>query len=167
MFRYPASCDSCSLARLYGRTKSAFESKSCILTVPCAARGNVSVVTRLNTDSRRNRGRGLLWSCSVGGRQGGHFRADERRDSKNCKTSLLAHRPKLSDCEFSSNADNTVYLRRANSVFIRSVCAYKYKCTQKLVNPLITLSDMPAHPSPAAPSDQSRPPAANTLNPKP
>jgi len=105
---------------LYGRTTSAFESKSCILIVPCAARVNVSVVTRLNTDSRRNRGRGLLWSCSVGGRQGGHFRADERRDSKNCKTSLLAHRPKLSDCEFSSNADNTVYLRRANSVFIRT-----------------------------------------------
>jgi|AntAceMinimDraft_12_1070368.scaffolds.fasta_scaffold13307_4 hypothetical protein len=38
-----------------------------------------------------------------------------------------------------------------------------YKYTQKLVNPRTPLNGMPAHPSPAAPSDQSRPPAANSL----
>jgi|AntAceMinimDraft_5_1070358.scaffolds.fasta_scaffold13012_1 hypothetical protein len=45
----------------------------------------------------------------------------------------------------------------------KSKCVPKYKCTQKLVNPPTPLSSMPAHPSPAAPSDHSGRPAANSL----
>jgi len=41
------------------------------------------------------------------------------------------------------------YLRRANSMV---VCA-QVQSTQRLVNPPIPLSGMPAHPSPAVPSD--------------
>jgi|AntAceMinimDraft_5_1070358.scaffolds.fasta_scaffold138686_1 hypothetical protein len=50
-------------------------------------------------------------------------------------------------------------LRRANSVL---VCAH-VQSTHKLVNPPYPLIGMPAHPSPAALSDQSRQPAANSL----
>ena len=42
------------------------------------------------------------------------------------------------------------------------VCA-QVQNTQKLVNPPKPISGMPAHPSPAAPSDQSGRPAANSL----
>ena len=42
------------------------------------------------------------------------------------------------------------------------VCA-QVQSTQKLVNPPKPISGMPAHPSPAAPSDQSGRPAANSL----
>jgi hypothetical protein len=41
-------------------------------------------------------------------------------------------------------------------------CA-QVQSTQKLVNPTNPLSGMPAHPSPAAPWDQSDRPAANSL----
>jgi len=57
---------------------------------------------------------------------------------------------------------SAITLKRAYLSTKGLVCA-QVQSTQKLVNPPNPLSGMPAHPSPAAPSDQSGRPAANDL----